>query len=1253
MKGSDLMITEIEAKIKQLNGGQFQKLIQCYVSAEYGKLSSPGAQQGTNNTTPGTPDSYIVNENGDYIFVEYTVQQTSVYKKIDDDIVKCLAESVNKSINLVKILYFHTSHPLSTANDAKLRKKCKDSNCDLEIYNISMLSLELYKKHNNIIRDELGIPIDSGLIMKLEEFIEHNDLQRTSTPLGVDIIGREDEITKVVSNMNNNDVVLLFGKAGIGKTRLALEACREFLKQNDSYEIYCLKKNDLKLYDEIKRYFDKEGNFLVFIDDANQITSFKYLLDYIGTRRERNLKIIATVRDYAKEKVINEITIIENISLELYKIKKLDNDSIKAIAKNNFGIKNSRYIDRIVQIAQGNARLASIASKIAIDNNTIESINDATQLVEKYYEGIIEESCICKEDLIIVACMYMLDGIYFEDEKTMNSLTKLTNLTMDTYKSRALELHRNEIINFCEDVAIKPADQILSCYLAYCALYKYKHISIASLLDCFFDDRNTTIINGLNGISNYFRYDDIYEYLKEQVNISWNKVNQEDSNLNIKYLRAFHMFNPDETLLLISQKIKATNPIHYQGDYEIPNNYSGTLEIELELLGNYANTLEYLTALELVFQYAEKRQDKYDDIFYILTNSSTYGINGNSDLNEYQQQLQIMIKALERTKNWEDVFFTNLYIKLAGHYLNIGYEFTDSSGRRSFVFGETTLNLCDGSKKLRQQLWNSLLEILELKKYNASLLKILSGYILHYKYNLDGNEKEIAQFDAPYIFALADKLDFDIFEEVSVYYDLLTKLSRHDIDVSSEISRCKSNAAFDLYYWLLGEKYRDLDYEKQEEAIEQDIMERISDYDSVHFIKLIEVRDQIVFNNSELNHNRYDINESVHKILSYAFEKKDINYFDIISKLLYDCNYTNYSYIALFEKALNVIDADEIEKLVLDVAINEKLFIVQNYLLALSQRSSLEKKHLDILIDYYDNEIASNNTYVFNLKILENFVEFDENIYVKILNKILESEKDKDKSRIYMFSIFGYHDNPSIFIKYFKCNFNTLKQLYYKMILHHNHDDYKNKYLKCMIEMGIIELEEYLELSLSQDSFTLNETIASRLVCLWELENYKEMINFAVSYILDFENEDIHSYKRIALIKTIFAPQPNNAFLKEQNNWIDEFIKVNYQDNTIMIKIFKLICEFSEKRRLHHISNLIMLNNDFELFKEIRLEPTSSGWSGSELPIIDKKIKYLSRMLDILSGVDFLEHRNYISSKIERTKKYRKSRKIDEFLRDY
>lgn len=112
------IINTIKQKILELDQGTFQNLCdQILYSLGYSNFVSLGSQSGTQKTTPGTPDTYCINEDNKYVFVEYTTQQTGLRKKITDDIQKCLnsSETGIDSKDISEIIYFHTSSNLKPA----------------------------------------------------------------------------------------------------------------------------------------------------------------------------------------------------------------------------------------------------------------------------------------------------------------------------------------------------------------------------------------------------------------------------------------------------------------------------------------------------------------------------------------------------------------------------------------------------------------------------------------------------------------------------------------------------------------------------------------------------------------------------------------------------------------------------------------------------------------------------------------------------------------------------------------------------------------------------------------------------------------------------------------------------------------------------------------------------------------------------------------------------------------------------------
>ena len=63
----------IQSKIMQLEGGAFQSLFDEYLYKKYKftNIQTLGIQTATNKPTKGTPDAYVLTEDGKYILINY------------------------------------------------------------------------------------------------------------------------------------------------------------------------------------------------------------------------------------------------------------------------------------------------------------------------------------------------------------------------------------------------------------------------------------------------------------------------------------------------------------------------------------------------------------------------------------------------------------------------------------------------------------------------------------------------------------------------------------------------------------------------------------------------------------------------------------------------------------------------------------------------------------------------------------------------------------------------------------------------------------------------------------------------------------------------------------------------------------------------------------------------------------------------------------------------------------------------------
>ena len=213
----------------ELEGGAFQKLFDAYLYKKYKfkNIQTLGVQTGTNKTTKGTPDSYVLTDEGNYILINYGSVKSQSAAKIKADILSCFEKSklsLNKD-KIQKIIcgYCSTNIHIEQFDDIIYSIK----GVDVELIGVDTLSHDLALLYPHIAKNQLGIAIDTNQFFDIDDFVKAYDANGINAPIDCHFFYRESEFTELCSSINNNKVTILTGPSGIGKTRLAVEVCRE------------------------------------------------------------------------------------------------------------------------------------------------------------------------------------------------------------------------------------------------------------------------------------------------------------------------------------------------------------------------------------------------------------------------------------------------------------------------------------------------------------------------------------------------------------------------------------------------------------------------------------------------------------------------------------------------------------------------------------------------------------------------------------------------------------------------------------------------------------------------------------------------------------------------------------------------------------------------------------------------------------------------------------------------------------------
>jgi len=134
------------------------------------------------------------------------------------------------------------------------------------------------------------------------------------------------------------------------------------------------------------------------------------------------------------------------------------NDEIKNIIQSDdFKIIEPSYVDRILKIAQGNARLAIMCAKVALKAKNILELNDASQIYDEYFEPLFQEVELLKEPIAqkSLALISFFSRIDKENRELSDYIFKNLEVEENKFWEVCYALHESELVDLFEQQVSK------------------------------------------------------------------------------------------------------------------------------------------------------------------------------------------------------------------------------------------------------------------------------------------------------------------------------------------------------------------------------------------------------------------------------------------------------------------------------------------------------------------------------------------------------------------------------------------------------------------------------------------------------------------------------------------------------------------------------------------------------------------------------------------------------------------------------
>lgn len=1247
------MNSQIEQAILRLGDAQFQELCDVFLYFQENPISfsSVGKVIAKVKSRKGIPDSFMVSSNGLFTFCEYTTLARSgngrkFITKLRDSIDSCF-NSTRTGISpkeIQKVILCHTSNLFPGELKSLIASvKAHNQNCEVEFYGMGDLTLAAIK--SPLLQDMLGVNVGFDQLVSPSQFA--NGYQRNLYPIPLDnkLFARESEIESGVNLMKTSDLIILSGEPGVGKTKFALELCREHTLSNEGCEFYCVRDLGRPIWDEVKRLSFPGKKYVIFVDDANKILpNVLQLVEFLKSNTAGVIKVVATVRNIALTNVRAKLS---EVKFEHIKINALSAHQIREIVtSSDFGIKNEIALDRIAMISKGNPRLAVMAAHAALQTNLVSSLANAENIYEHYFGPIFKNSILlrkqsCLDTIVILAFFGRLD---FRNVKSIVQILPGISITPEEFKESCVKLDEIELVDLFEDRAAGISDQIFASYIFYKSVVKSNNPSVSIFIESF-KTLGRKFNEAIFPIIEIFSYNNIRDELGGYFKEKWKRLSSEqDSKTCIEFLDYFWYFIPDETIAFIHKYISESRGNNADGrevdnfltSFPSDENWDSEFHKDrvVNILCRFQNleTQYFKDSLHLLLEYARGQTDRVGVVIYAMQES--FKIDRSSHLNQYSIQRSVVEFLVDSCKAKPDPVSLFVARHVVPSYLSTKIERQDVEG--NFIKISTIrLTLHEAIERLRVLCWNFITS-------GAISKKNLRHILFDFPYRNYNESEDIRNFDKVYIDEIFSTT-FDFAEvESCILYDKLYELHRSIKDIFPKVDY-QSNG-YTLFKLLDDSKgfsrasFNKRSWEKKKlTALTKYI--RLKSYDVSQVLEDFRIVWKVIREYNIHWHYRPCL-----ALLVLTCRRRKQAFFELLEAMLkfengalgIDLGYIVAVYSGLWKNTLvdflKVLDGID-EQLTLSV------FVCYDLSKSTSEEVHAFYEHFFLFLREIKQPVSFHDWT--KLAYFHN----DKCTFYTEVGSLLVSAIEKREVAI---SIDAHFLEQCLSLPDF--SFKIWESLYLNQRHLDHHFDYNFELMSKVLRENPTLLVKVL-LKKRGDSVRLLLNQSDDFTILWQHDWFVLMVSAFLRHLRYFDKYKSHKESITGLFPEDLKSCDNRPIAL-----FEEMIASSNTDSYILDVIFNAVIALYPNEQIRLLKSFLSLNTDFEQFKFLPLVSRSYSYTGYPIAAIEGKISRWGKILELLNSMTdrlkYLSHRQYVQSQIDAAISEKKDVLMSAFIED-
>ncbi|WP_412469274.1 hypothetical protein [Pedobacter sp. KLB.chiD] len=1243
-------ISKIEDSLQGLNEAKFQNMINHLLYLQGNKFGgAPGSVVGKEKTSKGAPDSFFLD--GDkYIFVESTTKERiggskSFFDKLSKDIDHCFDEENTKILkdNISKVI-LACNEKVSAEEHKELAQKVRAFNpsTQFELLNIQNLPLMIFD-HPKLAEEYLDIQVIKGDIYPLDGFLKKTT-KGLQPSLTNEFIGRENELANCYEALNRCDLVLLTGGQGVGKSKLAVKILEEFSFQD--YIPVVIQSSGVSLWDDYQHLFLPGKKYILLFDDANKsVSNLNYLLSKLEVIDSYLVKLVITCRDYVKRQVV---AALENWRYEEIDVSEFTDEQIGGIILAALpSLKYHSDIKRMItDLAKGNARVALMATNSVTPGAETNYLSSPVMLYEKYFQKIAAEIGIFNnfmilKSLAIVSFFGVLDRT---NEETKLLLEKNFGINWNELWTAIMELHSNEILNVYENEIVKVSDQVLASYAFYkCFIDKdTAQINYASWILSMLDKHQSRIRFSLIDANNTFGYFNIKDLVLPHLDdLSGRLTKNEDL---YTFYELFWFYKGRDCLRYLSGWIDNLDQEDAPENlsFEFKHNDHTSPSRHFELLKNFWDhgTGLLKPSLELTLRLLEKQPSRIPEVLKYFVEAFKYTLDDrDSSENPYGRQnilldvLNKTDKSITRQKLANGLFLWIAEILLGWHF----HQYGPSKGHK-FTIYNFDLYKSDNLTALRKRILYQFYILFD----NAEPLcaKVLRKIIY------PGGKLDLSIYVdelSIYQHLIGNKLDVDQYAHCKFVAVLAKKITEAGKEVPESWTRFIDSDIRKLSHFLKpGWEYR------EDKSFEESEKEKKQDFEAfLHDKSWEEIKDFLIringFYKQQSKDDNWSIQSSVGTIYGCLANKSKSDFIKAL-KLYFDgtIEIGLNAYVMSWPLSTDLIKAGELWAVMSGYSFSQKQYW-ESALLMMLPNEQADRFFLDKLIGLFQQgkfqtHISSMLEFLKFEASFENLKsenpQYKEHNIISFLSSLIVDSKPT-----YQYPLglnfgkecaFYFSSHPELFENCFWFQWDQRQNF------DHNGDEFK-----ILVDKD----HHFIAKSLKNNIIGTGYPSKRRLKklnpgVLWEYPEYEQLIEEVLMAV--FEKAQFISMVEDDLF-SLFTFRKNGDIHIEKAKAVLINLTRKYAGIEHIVTVLAEIGYHNfQDWFISYFREYLLVNKKFELTRKITFG-RSESWSGSRVPLIQKKIDFYQQILKMVQElpdvIDYFEHIDHFEQLIAWAKK--------------